>query len=333
MERLDNDLLTLQFLREEHQHRYQYAARFAKGVVADCACGIGYSASLLLANPAVTQYYGFDVDEESIRLAGRKKIARATFSCGSILSLPCSENSVDTFISLETLEHLSDPQLALDEVRRVLKPEGVFICSVPTKKYENYCSDLYGPNPYHLQTFDYEDFERLLKSKFTCVTIAVIAQEIVSVVHKPGEIATHAEVVTPAYKETQNGSFIALCSEKEEIRHQSVIYTGLSRIAYDEEMLIPLKQSLAAAEAMAVERWHSLVESAKKNEEITCYKEQAERISAERLEAFTRTENLLKERDKNLADAQALIEQLQQQIKELSNRNADNKTPYGNEQK
>jgi len=327
MERLDNELLKLQFLREEHQHRYQYAARFAKGVVADCACGIGYSAALLLANPAVTEYCGFDVDKEAIRLAGQKNVERATFSQGSILNLPCQDNSIDTFISLETLEHLSDPQRAVDEVSRVLKPGGIFICSVPTKKYEHYCSELYGPNPYHLQAFAYEDFRSLLKSKFNFVSIAVISQEIVSAVYKPGENQTHAELVMPEHKDLQNGSFIALCSRTEELSHRSIIYTGLSRIAYDEEVLIPLKKSLAAAEKMALERWDELIASARKNEEIIYYKKQAERISAERLEAFTRTESLLKERDKNLADANALIEQLQRQIKELSEINADDKTP------
>lgn len=327
MERLENELFTLRFLKEEHLHRYQYATRFATGVVADCACGIGYSASILLANPAVTRYLGFDIDEKAIVIAKQKEKLRATFNTGSILSLPLTENSIDTFISLETLEHLSEPQLALEEVVRVLNPEGIFICSVPTKKYDNYCAELYGPNPYHLQTFSGEDFKCLLESKFSYVSIAVISQGIASIVYRPEETDVLGELAIAECKELENGSFFAICSNKEKISHHPVIYSGLSRISYDKEMLIPLKKSLATAEDMALERWDLLVESARINKEIAAYKEQAERIAAERLEAFNRTENLLIERDKSLAEANELILQLQRQIAQLTEMSVNNESP------
>jgi len=45
--------------------------------------------------------------------------------------LPFPDNSFDVVISLETFEHLMNPYYALQEVRRILKPNGRFICSVP----------------------------------------------------------------------------------------------------------------------------------------------------------------------------------------------------------
>ena len=143
MERIERDLLKLNFLKEEHHQRYQYVSNYAKGVVVDCACGIGYSAPIILANTAVTSYFGFDVDREAIAYAQHKKIKNASFSFGSIFELPFEDGSVDTFISLETLEHLEHPELAVAEIKRVLSPDSIFICSVPTQSYEELCVRLY----------------------------------------------------------------------------------------------------------------------------------------------------------------------------------------------
>jgi SAM-dependent methyltransferase len=42
----------------------------------------------------------------------------------------------DAIVSLETLEHLQDPARAVAEFRRVLKPHGVLVGSVPTASFE-----------------------------------------------------------------------------------------------------------------------------------------------------------------------------------------------------
>src|SRR5207245_9695893 len=49
----------------------------------------------------------------------------------SIDGLPFADDSFDIVISLETFEHLMNPHYALQEVRRVLRSEGRFLCSVP----------------------------------------------------------------------------------------------------------------------------------------------------------------------------------------------------------
>ncbi len=43
----------------------------------------------------------------------------------------CADNSYDTVICLEVLEHVQDPFKAIQELHRVLKPEGILILSVP----------------------------------------------------------------------------------------------------------------------------------------------------------------------------------------------------------
>ncbi|EKT56066.1 class I SAM-dependent methyltransferase [Providencia burhodogranariea] len=317
MERIENDLLKLRFLKEEHNQRYQYVANFAKGFVVDCACGIGYSAPIFLANPAVTSYTGLDVDREAIAYAQQHDTSNSHFEFGSILSLPFDDCSVDTFISLETLEHLEQPELAIAEIKRVLKPDGVFICSVPTKDYENFCSSLYGPNPYHLQAFSLEALKTLLHSQFAYVDVAVIAQELVSIVHTLKDQQSVPVVFKAKDKNIMNGSFIAISSNSAPIDNKATLFTGMSRIDYDQELVYPLRQSLAFSERLAEQRWQLLLEAEQRINEVTYYKEQAERISEERMQAFQNTEQLLCTRDQSLAEAEMLIQKLQEKLKNV----------------
>lgn len=48
-----------------------------------------------------------------------------------ITALPLANDSADTVLMCETLEHISTPQLALSEAYRVLKPGGLIIGSCP----------------------------------------------------------------------------------------------------------------------------------------------------------------------------------------------------------
>jgi SAM-dependent methyltransferase len=46
--------------------------------------------------------------------------------------LPLADGSVDLVLALELLEHVTRPQAVLDELRRILKPGGTVIISVPS---------------------------------------------------------------------------------------------------------------------------------------------------------------------------------------------------------
>ena len=48
----------------------------------------------------------------------------------SLANLPYADNSFDVVLAAHVIEHLPNPQLALDEIHRVLKPGGILICSV-----------------------------------------------------------------------------------------------------------------------------------------------------------------------------------------------------------
>ena len=89
--------------------------------------------------------------------------------------------SVDVILSLDTIEHVLNPYIVLDELHRVAKPEGVFVISVPNYGYIKYVIQLLmgrqpvtgagepverwrtaGWDGWHLHTFTRESLNALL---------------------------------------------------------------------------------------------------------------------------------------------------------------------------
>jgi ubiquinone/menaquinone biosynthesis C-methylase UbiE len=111
-----------------HIARYMRAKEYIAGRdVLDVACGSGYGA-LILSNAA--SYRGIDLDPRALNEA-RREFPEFHFAQGSICELPLPNESASAITSFETLEHISQPELAMKEIARVLTPGGVFIGSIP----------------------------------------------------------------------------------------------------------------------------------------------------------------------------------------------------------
>ena len=121
---------------QEHLNRYFFAAQFTKEkIVLDAACGSGYGTAYLLRNGMASRVYGVDISEDAIGYA-RKKYGhnRISFICADVVNMPFSDNFFDIVVSFETIEHLENHRQYLIECKRVLKRDGLFICSSPNKK-------------------------------------------------------------------------------------------------------------------------------------------------------------------------------------------------------
>jgi ubiquinone/menaquinone biosynthesis C-methylase UbiE len=62
------------------------------------------------------------------RLSNFKKIS---LICSDGQNLPFKDSLFDKIFALEVLEHLMTPKKAVEEIHRVLKKDGIFICSLP----------------------------------------------------------------------------------------------------------------------------------------------------------------------------------------------------------
>ncbi len=168
-------------IRYEHLHRYAIAARIAGGRrVLDIACGEGYGSALLARSAG--QVVGVDADERSIRHARASYFAaNLRFAQGSCTELPLGDGAVDVVASFETIEHLSEHERMLDEIRRVLTPGGVLVMSSPNKLVY---SDLAGfTNPFHERELYFADFRELLARRFPYVALYGQRVTALSIVH------------------------------------------------------------------------------------------------------------------------------------------------------
>lgn len=152
-------------IRLEHYHRYACVKNLTRGKrVLDVACGEGYG-TFLLSNLA-TSVVGVDISMESI--AHAKKVynsPRLQFQQGNILNLEFPDSAFDLVISFETLEHLAEQKQMMNELKRVLTPNGVLVVSSPNRPVYNKNNGK--ANEYHVKELDFSEFNDLLDSYFS----------------------------------------------------------------------------------------------------------------------------------------------------------------------
>ncbi len=149
----------------EHWHRYHYVLPLVTGKkVLDVACGEGYGSALL--SRAAEQVSGVDISAEAIAHARHTYAERENlgFTQGSCVQLPFESSSIDVVVSFETLEHIDEQALFLDEVKRVLKANGVLILSSPNKA--EYSDKRGYTNEFHVRELYRAELDALLAPRF-----------------------------------------------------------------------------------------------------------------------------------------------------------------------
>jgi SAM-dependent methyltransferase len=149
----------------EHWHRYHFAANFVAGAeVLDVACGAGYG-SALLARQA-KHVVGADIAPEAIAhaRASYATIANLEFRQADCAALPFADASFDAVVSFETIEHIQAQETFLDEVSRVLRPDGLFVLSSPNKV--EYSERRAFTNPYHTRELYRHELAGLLAPRY-----------------------------------------------------------------------------------------------------------------------------------------------------------------------
>lgn len=153
----------------EHYHRYCLARDLCDGLdVLDVASGEGYGSALLAG--VARSVTGVEIDAGSVAHAQTAYTApNLRFLQGDALAIPAGDASFDAVISFETLEHLADQARFLQEVRRVLRPGGLFLVSTPDRTV--YSAPGSDPNPYHVLELTPGELQALLGAHFQHHTI------------------------------------------------------------------------------------------------------------------------------------------------------------------
>jgi len=132
--------------------------------VLDVACGEGYGSALLARGAA--HVTGVDVSEEAIAHAKAAYADRANleFVRASCTELPLPDASVDVAVTFETIEHIAGQNLFLDELARVLEPDGVLVLSCPNKL--EYSDKRNYQNEFHVKEMYRDELTRMVEARF-----------------------------------------------------------------------------------------------------------------------------------------------------------------------
>jgi SAM-dependent methyltransferase len=146
------------YLSIQHLERYRFALeRLEKSMrVLDIACGAGYGTAMLLARGC--DVTGVDCDEPTLA-AARRQWGEQHFLQGDALSLPLDDESFDAVVTFETIEHVADGDAFLTEMKRVLRPGGLLLCSTPNIRYTSHPA-------MHIKEYRPDEFYTLLERHF-----------------------------------------------------------------------------------------------------------------------------------------------------------------------
>lgn len=119
----------------------------AKAPMLDAGCGTG----LNLASMPVGSV-GIDLNPRNLALI-RERLPHQSAVLGDIESMPFADESFETVVCTEVLEHVPYPEKALSEIKRVLRPGGLLVGSVPCRsmiwKLRFLSSTCPGDEPFH----------------------------------------------------------------------------------------------------------------------------------------------------------------------------------------
>jgi len=211
-ERFIPNIPELKHLYQEHIIRYQFASQFVREKkVLDAGCGTGYGSFLILKQGA-THVTGIDNSSEAIDFCKKHyRDKNLDFKIDDCTKCHLKDSSYDVVVSFEVIEHVSDANSCLSEMKRVMKKNGIFVVSTPNK--------LIYPegNIFHTKEFSESEFKSLLKKFFKNVTILYENYPSSLGIFRSGQQQNMDEIDIPNHgigeKDNSALYFVAVCSD------------------------------------------------------------------------------------------------------------------------
>jgi len=149
----------------EHLHRYLWASVLVAGRrVLDLASGEGFGAAILARSAASVT--GLDIDPVTVDHSSLNYATdRIQFAVADAADLSAYDDaSFGAVVAFEMIEHVDDQARVMDEIARVLAPDGVLIMSTPDRRA--YSAQRPEANPFHVHELELEEFRELLAGSF-----------------------------------------------------------------------------------------------------------------------------------------------------------------------
>ncbi len=145
---------------QRHVAAYRLCARFlGPGRVLDLGCGIGHSFTELAPRETV----GLDLDAASLAGQPRETVA------ADMRRLPFPPASFESVLSVQSIEHVPDPERVLREVVRVLEPGGVAVFVTPNRLTFARADEII--DPYHYVEYAADELAALCTPFFARVEL------------------------------------------------------------------------------------------------------------------------------------------------------------------
>lgn len=149
------------------------ALKNVHGTLLEIGCGGGQYLRMLLQHRPDLTLYGVDIDPSSVEYAA--KIEGLVVNCSSAEELAYAPETFSVVVGFDILEHIEHPDLAVQEVRRVLKKGGIAFFYVPCEGNDDCIYKLLGNHDRktrqigHIQQFTADDVVKLFCDAGFCV--------------------------------------------------------------------------------------------------------------------------------------------------------------------
>jgi SAM-dependent methyltransferase len=158
----------------DHLARYLFASGLVRAGSRwlDAGTGEGYGAAILRAASAAV--VGCDLNRNVVLDAARRfGGVGLAFVVQDVERLGFRDRSIDVVCSLENIEHLRRPERFVREAARVLREDGLLVCSTPDRAGTAPFREGRPANPFHLQEWYRDEFAALLREGFGRVELLV----------------------------------------------------------------------------------------------------------------------------------------------------------------
>ena len=140
---------------QRHVAAYALADGFLPaGRLLDLGCGIGHSYHLLAPRETI----GVDISPEALQGQERETVI------ADMRDLPFEDGYFASVLSVQSLEHVPDPERAVAEVARVLRPGGTAMFVTPNRLTLGRPDEII--DPYHFREFDHAELASLCEEHF-----------------------------------------------------------------------------------------------------------------------------------------------------------------------